>query len=234
MTRAIDPKELCHDALGDRFETALSNYDTTRRLETLIDFFLGDVALEGKQVLDVGCGLGFFSERLHARGAEVTACDLGPNLVERTRARVGCEAVVADALRLEQQFGPERFDIVVSSECIEHTPDPLLAVRQMAAVLKPEGLLSLSTPNVLWSPVVKLATWLRLRPFDGYENFSTWGSLRRTLQESDVDVVREQGLHLYPFQFRMHGLSRWLDDHAQWTRCAMINICLLARKRPAP
>jgi 2-polyprenyl-3-methyl-5-hydroxy-6-metoxy-1,4-benzoquinol methylase len=228
--RTVDELEYCHERLGERFAEALSEYDTRRRVETLIDDFFPGESLHGLEALDVGCGLGYFSERLQARGAEVTACDLGPTLLAITRRRVGCECVRADALALEETFGPDRFDLVVSSECIEHTPDPLQAVAQMTRVLKPGGRLALSTPNIVWSPVVKLATWARLRPFDGYENFSSWRRLRQTLLDNDMEIVREHGLHLIPFQLRLHGFSRWLDRHCQWLRGCMINICLLARK----
>ena len=44
-------------------------------------------------------------------------------------------------------------------------------------------------------------------------------------------MVTLRGLHLFPFQFGMHGLSRWCDAHLQTFRLAMINICVLARKR---
>lgn len=229
--RTVDELEYCHERLGERFAEALSEYDTRRRVETLIDDFLPAESLHGKEALDVGCGLGFFSEGLQARGARVTACDLGPTLVETTRRRVGCECVCADALALEEAFGPNRFDLVVSSECIEHTPDPVQAVAQMTRVLKPGGRLALSTPNIVWSPVVKFATWARLRPFDGYENFSSWRRLRQTLLENDMEIVRQHGLHLIPFQLRLHRFSRWLDRHCQWLRSCMINICFLARKK---
>lgn len=229
--RTIDQKEYCHERLGDKFETALSNYDTQRRVETLIDDFLTDAMVCGKSALDVGCGLGQFSERLAQRGANVLACDLGPNLVERTKARVGCQGAVADAMYLANQFGENRFDLVVSSECIEHTPSPTEALKQMAAVLKPGGYMAVSTPNLLWSPVVNLASLLRIRPFDGYENFSTWRGIRESLNAANVDIVRECGLHLFPFQFGLHGLSRWCDRRLQGLRGLMINICLLGRKR---
>jgi 2-polyprenyl-3-methyl-5-hydroxy-6-metoxy-1,4-benzoquinol methylase len=137
--RAVTPEELCHERLGDEFERALSTYDTRRRVETLIDQFLTDDMVAGKDTLDVGCGLGYFSKRLAERGARLIACDIGPNLVQRTRDLVGCRAEVADALELVQQFGPDRFDLVVSSECIEHTPSPQRALEQMAAVLLPAG-----------------------------------------------------------------------------------------------
>ncbi len=223
-------REYCHERLGERFEEALSTYDTRRRVETLVDEFLPGDAIAGRTALDVGCGLGFFSERLAARGADVTACDIGPGLVEQTRRRVGCRAEVADALRLADHFGTGRFDVVVSSECIEHTPSPAEALRQMAAVLKPGGLLSVSTPNLLWLPVVRLATATKLRPFDGHENFSTWSFLRRTLEDAGVQVLRERGLHLFPFQLGMHALSRWCDGRAQALRGLMINLCILGRK----
>jgi 2-polyprenyl-6-hydroxyphenyl methylase/3-demethylubiquinone-9 3-methyltransferase len=231
MTRRPTGEELAHERLGSRFAEALSQYDTRRRVQVLIDEFLRDDAVRGREALDVGSGLGFFSERLVRRGARVTACDIGPGLVEHTRARAGCTAVVADALRLTDTFGASRFDLVVSSECIEHTPSPLEAVAEMLAVLRPGGLLSLSTPNIIWQPVVRAATRLKLRPFDGHEHFSSWASLRRTVQAHGGDIVREAGLHLYPFQFGLHALSTWCDEHLQAGRGLMINICLLARKR---
>ncbi len=197
----------------------------------LIDQFLTDEMLVGKRVLDVGCGLGFFSQRLAERGAEVLACDLGPGLVETTRQRVGCQAEVADALQLVDQYGRDCFDGVVSSECIEHTPDPPLAVNQMLQVVKPGGFLALSTPNIVWYPVVRMATLLKLRPFDGYENFVSWNALRRAVRDADGEVVCEHGLHLFPFQLPLHGVSRWCDRNLQSLRALMINLCVLARRR---
>ncbi len=169
----MTPKDLCHEALGDQFRSAVFDYDTYRRVEVLIDDFFPHDRLAGKRVLDVGCGLGFFSARLKERGAVVTACDVGPALVERIRDTVGCNAMVADALELADFFGPESFDVIVSSECIEHTPSPQTAWCQMAVVLKAGGYLSVSTPNLVWWPAVHLVTRFGLRPYCGYENFST-------------------------------------------------------------
>jgi len=231
MGRRPHVQELTHERLGDRFADALSAYDTDRRLDVLIDEFLPDELIVGRPVLDVGCGLGFFSERLVQRGAIVTACDIGPGLVELTRKRARCEAMVADALHLIETFGRDRFDAVVSSECIEHTPSPLDALKQMIAVVRPGGMIAVSTPNRLWQPVVRMASRMLLRPFDGYENFSTWADIRRTFQGEGADVIAERGLHLFPFQLRAHRLSVWCDRHLQAARLLMINVCVLARKR---
>jgi 2-polyprenyl-3-methyl-5-hydroxy-6-metoxy-1,4-benzoquinol methylase len=229
MDRIISEKEYIHDRLGEEFARALSMYDTRRRVEVLIDEFL-PASIAGKSVLDVGTGLGFFAERLQQRGALVTAIDIGENLLKVVRERVGCECVCVDGLALTDHFGSNRFDLVVSSECIEHTPDPPAVLRQMVNVVKPGGLISVSTPNILWSPVVKAATAFRLRPFDGLEEFSTFASIRSALEKSGAVVLREKGLHLFPFQFRLHRLSRWCDEHLQSLRVLMINLCILARK----
>lgn len=229
--RTITEKELIHERLGDRFEQALSLYDTRRRLDVLVDEFLGEDYLRGKQVLDIGAGLGFFSERLQQKGARVTAADIGEGLLRRVRERVGCECCQVDALKLVEAFGENRFDVVVSSECIEHTPDPAEALRQMCRVLKTGGMLSVSTPNVVWHPVVRAATALSLRAFDGLENFSSFQSIREVLSSEQVNVVREKGLHLFPFQFPLHPLSRWCDEHLQALKGCMINVCVLGEKQ---
>jgi 2-polyprenyl-3-methyl-5-hydroxy-6-metoxy-1,4-benzoquinol methylase len=230
LLRVPSAAEYSHDALGDRFERALSTYDTRRRVETLIDEFLPAAAIAGKSVLDVGCGLGYFSERLVHRGAIVTACDIGPGLLERTRQRAGCDVVLADALDLVRQFGRDRFDVVISSECIEHTPAPDIALAQMVSVLRPGGYISVSTPNIVWSPIVRLASATGMRPFDGLENFSSWRSIRSALTHAGARIVRERGLHLVPFQFGLDSLSGWCDRHLQPFRGLMINICVLAQK----
>jgi hypothetical protein len=90
--------------------------------------------------------------------------------------------------------------------------------------------MSLSTPNLVWQPLVRLASRLRLRPFEGLENFSSWRSLRDVIGANRGIVEREYGLHLWPFQLGFHELSRAADHHLQSCRAGMINICLLARK----
>ena len=226
--RTISEKELVHERLGARFAEHLSEYDTSRRVAVLVDKFLGD--LRGQKVLDVGCGLGFFSRALHERGGTVTATDIGQKLLDHVRRTVGCECVRVDALNLVEHFGPAVFDVVLSSECIEHTPSPARALQEMTRVLKPGGLLAVSTPNQVWYPLVRFATLMKMRPFDGLENFSTFGSIRRILGAEGVHVLREEGLHLIPFQFKLYRLSSWCDDHLQQLRSLMINLCVLAKK----
>jgi 2-polyprenyl-3-methyl-5-hydroxy-6-metoxy-1,4-benzoquinol methylase len=228
--RLPSEKEYCHERLGDKFRAALSEYDTQRRIEILVERFLGRERLQGRSVLEVGAGFGFFSDRLQRLGGLVTATDIGPHLLEQIKQTVGCYTQCVDVLSLTEHFGRNTFDVVLSSECIEHTPDPMAAVAQMAGVLKPGGYLALSTPNVLWSPVVRVATLTKFRPFDGLENFSSFRRIRHTLRKCQVNVVEEYGLHIFPFQLPLHSVSRWCDKHFQCVRALMINICILGQK----
>ena len=60
-------------------------------------------------------------------------------MLQKVRETVGCHCECIDALSLAEHFGPNRLDVVLSSECIEHTPAPMETMRQMAVVLKPGG-----------------------------------------------------------------------------------------------
>lgn len=222
--------EYCHERLSSSFDKLISEYDTKRRIEVLVGEFLRNDMISGKEILEVGCGLGYFSEVLCSRGGIVTACDISPSLVQRTRERVGCSCLLADALNLEACFGSRRFDVVVSSECIEHTQYPEKALIQMIRILKPGGYLSMSTPNILWQPLVRAASALRVRPYDGFENFSSWSRLRTLLRSNAMTIVNERGIHLYPFQLGGFGVLRWSDRRLQFLKKIMINICICAQK----
>jgi 2-polyprenyl-3-methyl-5-hydroxy-6-metoxy-1,4-benzoquinol methylase len=98
----------------------------------------------GMKVCDLPCGAGMFSARLAQLGAEVTAVDLeavAPFYFDASRR------VLADA-NLALPFSDGEFDALVSIEGIEHLENPSFFVRECARVVKPGGLVILSTPNV--------------------------------------------------------------------------------------
>ena len=123
--------------------------------------------------------------------------------------------------------------MVVSSEMIEHTTSPVTAVGEMARVLRPGGRLALTCPNKVWLWLVRLATTVKLRPFDGYENFPSFPELERFASGNGLRIRSHIGLHPWPFQFRLLcGLSRWVDMRygaGPWSR-VMINQAILADK----
>jgi 2-polyprenyl-3-methyl-5-hydroxy-6-metoxy-1,4-benzoquinol methylase len=222
-------KELTHDRLTARFDELMDDYDVGRRVEVLIDDFLGAATVHGKLVLDAGCGVGGITRELVARGARVVALDIGQQLAATTRARCRCNALVGTLTAMG--LAADSFDAVVSSEAIEHTPDPIRSVLELYRVVKPGGHLVLSTPNRLWQPPVRAASALGLRPFDGFENFLWPGKLRGVLKDSGAQIVDHRGIHLWPFQIRMlHRLSKGIDRFGGVLLPLMINQCIHCTK----
>ncbi len=223
-------KRFFYEGIADDFDALMNPYDVQRRLDVVFDQLLTE-DIAGLRLLDVGCGTGRFSERARRRGARVVAMDLGPRLLEITLDKADIWPVVGDGLMLP--FKDEGFDVVVSSEMIEHTTNPAAAVREMARVLKPRGRLVLTCPNKAWLWSVRLATLLKLRPFQGYEHFPSFSELEKSVTVSGLVVRQHVGLHPWPFQIRpLWVLSRWIDHNygsGRWARI-MINQAILADK----
>ncbi len=216
---------LTHERFAEQYEQITSAYDLYRRLDVLINEFLANEDLTGKHVLDAGCGTGRGTQRLTSRGAQVTALDIGPNLVNLTRTRYPCQALLASVIDLP--FPDDTFDVVFSTEVIEHTPDPLSSVREMYRVLKPNGHLVLSTPVWLWQWPVRIASILHLRAFDGLENFLRPQTLRLALQAEGAVVEEHRGIHLLPFQIKLiQAFLRYMDRYGEPLLPIMINQCI--------
>ncbi len=99
------------------------------------------VRLSGALVLDVGGGAGYLTRALRAAGARCVLIDA--DLGELSwRGPPAAASVVADARALPVPSGA--VDLVVSSNVLEHVPEPFAVVDEMARVLRPGGHLWLS------------------------------------------------------------------------------------------
>ena len=109
------------------------------------------INLEGKKVLDIGCGGGILAESIALSGADATGIDLSEKalkVAELHALEVGVNltyrSISAEALADEL---PEHYDVVTCMEMLEHVPDPASVVRACAKLCKPGGTLFFSTLN---------------------------------------------------------------------------------------
>lgn len=107
--------------------------------------------LDGKKIIDVGCGGGILAESMAAQGATVTGIDLAQKSLNVARlhglesgVQVEYKNITAEQMALDR---PEQYDLVTCMEMLEHVPDPGSIVRACAALVKPGGLVFFSTLN---------------------------------------------------------------------------------------
>ena len=111
---------------------------------------LSGVPLHGLSLLDIGCGGGLLSEPMARLGARVTGVDAAPRNVavaalhaEKQGLEIDYRQGAAEALA---ESGSQ-FDIVLALEIVEHVADAALFLKSCGGLVKPGGLLFLSTLN---------------------------------------------------------------------------------------
>lgn len=222
-------KQYFYDSFAGEFDSKMNMYDTTKRVRIVFDELLADENLAGLKLLDAGCGTGWFSKRACERGADVTSLDIGENLLEQVAKKCNSTRVVGDICNL--QFPADNFDIVISSDVIEHTVNPRKAISELARVVKPKGTLVITVPNRVWHFAVTIANKLKLRPYQGFENWVGWGQLRDWVKEEGLVIEEMYGFHIVPFITpALYPLIDYFDGWGRNLGPLMLNIAIKAKK----
>jgi SAM-dependent methyltransferase len=175
----------------------------------------------GHKVLDVGAGFGRHAFEVARRGAQIVALDYGEPEVVATRSTIAAMveageikadrfagALRGDATRLP--FLDQTFDVVITSEVLEHIQDDVTAIAEMYRVLKPGGIFAVTVPS--WFPEV-----INWRLSSEYHAPASKGGHVRIYSAVELAAkLRAAGLQVEG-RHRAHGLHSpyW------WLKCAV-------------
>ncbi|HEV8015572.1 MAG TPA: class I SAM-dependent methyltransferase [Stellaceae bacterium] len=152
------------------------------------------------RILDVGCGTGLNASFLRAMGHHVIGIDVSSVAIAKFRAK-GFEGLVGDmsqggALPLETEV----FDALYASEVIEHCADTGALLGEFNRVLKPGGVLFLSTPNSAFWPYRILGV-LGRTPSEyqhpGHVRFFSLRSLARAVTDAGFTIDALSGRNMF-------------------------------------
>lgn len=189
---------------------------------------IGDV--EGRHVLDVGCGEGALAVKLCNRGAIVTAVDPNRDMLVAagSRARTEqCSAGLVQAIGERLPFTTARFDVVLAKTVFCFVDEAQVMVDEMARVLRRDG-------RFVIGELHKWSSWAaqrRLRAWFGSAlwrrgRFRTAGELRRMATASGLGVETVRGAVYYP---RIAPAARLMAPHdARLARLTTFGAAFLA------
>jgi 2-polyprenyl-6-hydroxyphenyl methylase / 3-demethylubiquinone-9 3-methyltransferase len=212
----------------------------------------------GKLTLDVGTGFGRVAGALAARQAKAVGIDISREMIDVARSH-GLDpanpVVLVRGDAEEMPFKDNRFDAVICIETLMHLPNPGRAVRELARVVRPGGVLFLGINNrfslvtlingiqlhrkvhgrLLGRPVVhRTATVRQLRSWISHAGLVQRDEIGIGLLHPEVALAVWPGRHLplIPAAVAARGLSleRRCGLAHSWMRHAMKAIVLIAEK----
>ncbi len=171
--------------------------------------------LKGKSLLDIGCGGGLLSECFAKSGADVTGIDLSPLAIEAATEHSKKSGLKINYLNTSpKEFLEENgelknsFDIVLSSEVLEHVDDLPGFLKDSVELIKPDGLYFFSTINKTLMArflAIFIAEDILRMVSPGtheYERFIKPSLLRKYLEELGVTIEGLKGMTFDPLRLK--------------------------------
>ena len=214
----VDPHEIAKfEELAHRWWDPDSEFKPLHEINPLRLGYIDEIAhIQGKRVLDVGCGGGILSESMAAKGAEVTGIDMGeaPLEVARLHLLESGEQVDYQQIPVEEMAKqhPEEFDVVTCMEMLEHVPDPASVVNACNQLVKPGGYVFFSTlnrnPKSYLFAIVAAEYLLRMLPkgTHDYAKFIRPSELNQWIREADLTTLDISGMTYNPLTgvYKLH------------------------------
>lgn len=226
----VDPAEINKfEELASRWWDPHSEFKPLHDINPLrIDYINKNAPLDGKAVLDVGCGGGLLTEAMALKGAHVTGIDMGEAPLNVARLHRHESGVEVDYRKITaEQFAeqqPQGFDTVTCLEMLEHVPNPASVISACAQLVKPGGDVFFSTinrnPKAYLFAIIGAEYLLRLLP-KGTHDFSKFirpSELERWAREAGLEIQDMTGMSYNPLT-ATYTLGRDVDvNYLAWFR----------------
>ena len=167
-------------------------------------------AFEGLEMLDIGCGGGLICEPMARMGASVTGIDASEKNIktasihaEQSGLSIDYRATTAEDLGAEKK----QYDVVLALEIIEHVVDPQAFIDACAALVKPGGILIMTTINRTAKSfafaIVGAEYVLRLLPrgTHQWEKFVKPSEMAQGLQRNAFAILNQSGMVMNPLRW---------------------------------
>jgi 2-polyprenyl-6-hydroxyphenyl methylase/3-demethylubiquinone-9 3-methyltransferase len=166
--------------------------------------------LEGKRILDVGCGGGILSEALAKASASVTGIDLAANSINVATDHAKAQGLAIDyrcqSIETFIKKAPKSFDAICCLELLEHVPNPEAMINHCESLLAPGGTLFLSTINRTANAYLKtiliaehLLGWIKPGTHD-YQHYLKPSELLSWCRAFGLEPIKCQGMDYNPLK----------------------------------
>ena len=152
------------------------------------------------KILDIGCGIGYFSKLLSDRGAEIWGIDIDPESVNICCSTIGNNFQVGNAESLN--FKKNTFNKILCSEVLEHVKNDQKSLKEMFRVIRPGGTLVVTVPSIDGVFGATIKNFMHNHA-DGPEKHEREGYSRREI----VDLISDAGFKIETTKYTMVFLT---------------------------
>jgi len=159
----------------------------------------------GMAVLELGCGTGYFTREILSTGAQITAIDISPALLEIAQQNISGDITFCLENAYSMSFRDMSFDRVIGSSVLHHL-DTREALGEIYRVLKPGGMVCFTEPNMMNPQIAvqKNIPFIKRRMGDSPDETAFFRFLlKRQMKKAGFQFIR-----ITPFDFLHPAIPR--------------------------